>query len=104
MHAKNMFHSINDSFVIFVCLSVIWHVCHCFVSQPERVIPDPDSKGFGVTSDVWSFGITMVILTAVFAQATYRIENYQMYEYSCEFVVQHPVLLMLHSILYFHLT
>lgn len=26
---------------------------------PERVIPSPDSQGFGITSDVWSFGITM---------------------------------------------
>ena len=32
-----------------------------FIVQPERVIPSQDNKGFGVTSDVWSFGITMVI-------------------------------------------
>jgi len=34
--------------------------------QPERVSPSPDSKGYGVTSDVWSFGITMVIVPSLF--------------------------------------
>jgi len=30
--------------------------------QPERVVPNPDSGGYGIKSDVWSFGITMVTM------------------------------------------
>jgi len=37
------------------------------ILQPERVISSPESSGYyGITSDVWSFGITMVtMLTSV---------------------------------------
>ena len=28
--------------------------------QPERIDPPEGCKGFGIKSDVWSFGITMV--------------------------------------------
>jgi len=33
-----------------------------FVLQPERINPDPDSPGYNVKSDVWSLGITLVII------------------------------------------
>jgi serine/threonine protein kinase len=40
---------------------------------PERVIPSQDSQGFSVTSDVWSFGITMVeVATGKFPYDNWR--------------------------------
>jgi len=40
-----------------------------FILQPEKVRPNPEKKGFGVTSDVWSFGITMVSMTTLITRA-----------------------------------
>ena len=38
-----------------------------YVLQPERVMRSADSEGYGITSDVWSFGITMVVMQSLFA-------------------------------------
>jgi len=48
---------------------------HVLILQPERVTPSPDNKGFGVTSDVWSFGITMVIMwfDLIFLHSSYIV-------------------------------
>jgi len=35
------------------------------VKQPEKVNPSPGNEGFSIKSDVWSFGITMVITRAL---------------------------------------
>jgi len=31
--------------------------------QPERIKPDEESPGYNVKSDVWSLGITLVIIS-----------------------------------------
>ena len=47
---------LRDFFVTILCSFVVF-------LQPEKVTPSPDNQGFGITSDVWSFGITMVVNT-----------------------------------------
>lgn len=34
--------------------------CLCLCSQPERINPELNQKGYSVKSDIWSLGITMV--------------------------------------------
>lgn len=37
---------------------------HWSLLQPERINPELNQKGYNVKSDVWSLGITMVLLRA----------------------------------------
>ena len=40
------------------------------VLQPELLYPDSNSQGYGITSDVWSFGITMVVTKSLLTTFT----------------------------------
>jgi len=50
------------------------------VLQPELLYPDSNSQGYGITSDVWSFGITMVVTKSLL---THSDNFHQLSLYHC---------------------
>lgn len=48
-----------------------------FLSQPERINPEASSQGYGIRSDVWSLGITIVSqLISTFDRTSITLAGY----------------------------